>query len=312
MANTRTSSNGFSLVELLVVIAILAIMVGLLLPAVQKVREAAARTQCTNHLKQIALAFHKYHDVNGRLPHGGKDGCDPPVHSDIASACGHPYDSRPYTPEHGSPSHRRQEWSWTYHILPYLGEDALYQTAKDSIVRSRALPVYFCPSRRSPIAVANEAKGDYAGNSGQSIGTNSVSGVVVRMGLEKITLASILDGTSNTALVGEKRMKIDRFFVTIDDNESYYSPGWDLEMIRAAMADHDTPDSWGPNRDVVETTTPPFINLNSGLLQFGSSHPKGANIAACDGSVRHLRFNPDREAFRRFCNRSDGKQINLD
>src|ERR1041384_1561115 len=100
---TRRVRRGFTLIELLVVIAIIAVLIGLLLPAVQKVREAAARTQCTNNLKQLALGIHSFHDVNHNYPQGGGD------------------------PGGENPAVRTFYFSWTFHIYPYIEQDNLYK-----------------------------------------------------------------------------------------------------------------------------------------------------------------------------------------
>jgi prepilin-type N-terminal cleavage/methylation domain-containing protein len=120
----RRGADGFTLLELLVVMAILALLMGLLLPALQKVREAANRIICANNLKQIGLAFHQYHANNGRLPlvRAGIDGA-----------------------------------SWAVLILPYLEQDNLYHQwrpqqsyyLQSDVARQTAVPSYFCPTRRT-------------------------------------------------------------------------------------------------------------------------------------------------------------------
>jgi prepilin-type N-terminal cleavage/methylation domain-containing protein/prepilin-type processing-associated H-X9-DG protein len=106
MTLSRTRSRGFTLIELLVVIAIIAILIGLLVPAVQKVREAAARLQCSNNLKQLGLALHNYHDVYGALP----PSCWKQNIKDTGPAAGY------------------SAYHWSYCLLPYIEQDNLYKS----------------------------------------------------------------------------------------------------------------------------------------------------------------------------------------
>ncbi|MEO2092176.1 MAG: DUF1559 domain-containing protein [Gemmataceae bacterium] len=177
--NRNRVRSGFTLIELLVVIAIIAILIGLLLPAVQKVREAASRMQCSNNLKQIGLAWHNYESAYQYYPEGPFDG-DPRLPGMVYNEPPGAYESGTTCCNAASPN----GWSQWFKILPFIEQENVYRLARfdlppihsgrpanyngeDDVARA-LIKTYYCPTRRAPTGYGGALLGrcDYAGSAG--------------------------------------------------------------------------------------------------------------------------------------------------
>ncbi len=311
MRNTN-SRPAFTLIELLVVIAIIAILIALLVPAVQKVREAAARTQCQNNLKQIGLAVHNYHDVYKAFPYGNKRNVqNPPPNGD--TDCN-------FT------------WStWTIEILPYIEQGALYKqydqtkfnqdsSANQAAVRVTGVPIYQCPSDPNgfmPMVPATGPgcsgcgpadlqymPGSYKGMSGMKDPTQDayfddaskaasinkglrgiLHTVEAGTGLGKERMGTIIDGTSNTILAGEYST------ATNLGRRGFWAYGYNQYNLGAAGPSSGT---LLPDYDACVAATGDSDACKRG---WGSFHTGTISFVFCDGSVRGLTTNINMTTF---------------
>jgi prepilin-type N-terminal cleavage/methylation domain-containing protein/prepilin-type processing-associated H-X9-DG protein len=312
--------TGFTLIELLVVIAIIAVLIGLLVPAVQKVREAANRMQCANHLKQQALACHIHHETFGQFPTAGRQdytgGRDPA--NQLASA-------------------PVQRWNWRYQILPFIEQDNVFRLTTDSQVRLSPLRLYNCPSRRPPTVIGAIILMDYAANAGTTwCPANEVStwtGTIVPSEVNNggwrpvppVKIATITDGTANTLLLGEKFVAADHYSTAAQwgDNETWAAGN---RWVHTRHAIHQ------PRQDTRETAATkevPAPNARAAGINgrcgpwglgavgsgggyydyWGSAHPGGFNAAMADGSVRLIRYDIALPVLQALSDRADGRVV---
>ena len=293
--------RGFTLIELLVVIAIIAILIGLLLPAVQKVREAAARTQCTNNMKQQGLGLHAFHDANGGLPAGNS-----PYNIGTVT-----YANKP--PYEGS-------WTWMGYILPYVEQENVARQAKAFASSGGSnwyswynptcpikMKIFTCPADArgqqvfvgAPYGIADQALTMYLGNSGTiSADTNTANGVLY-LG-SKVHLSHITDGTSNTIMVGERppnsNLEFGWWFAAYgyDDrgNADCVMTSNDLALPAYFRANYST----APNLPCNGTNAqkiglqPGNPNVGCDAAHYWSFHSGGSQFLMADGSVRLVSY----------------------
>jgi prepilin-type N-terminal cleavage/methylation domain-containing protein/prepilin-type processing-associated H-X9-DG protein len=275
----RRPGAAFTLVELLVVIAIIGILVALLLPAVQSAREAARRVKCSNHLKQIGLALHNYHDVHNAFPPG--------------------------TIDYGVPD--SQEWGWAVFMLPYVEQQGLYdqlapnnrrfvELLSDPAARTLCqfhLELFRCPSDRTPRLLQGTdqvrdldgvapvgpnffgATSNYIGVTGfWEIGIDPANGLFGAN--SEVDFRDLVDGTSNTFAVGER---------------DFYCAAGLWAGVRDARGRGPRGADYVLGRVSYKLNAAKNVGNPSCCQAFSSSHPGGAQFALCDGSVRFVSEN---------------------
>jgi prepilin-type N-terminal cleavage/methylation domain-containing protein/prepilin-type processing-associated H-X9-DG protein len=308
LCQPRTRGRAFTLIELLVVIAIIGVLIALLLPAVQKVREGANRSRCQNNLRQLALALHNYHGQNEQFPPGGHTtatGCNLVGNEDTSSRAG-----------------------WTVLILPFLEDDDRYRTynlnasfaplawSTSSVNRPQQFtrnPRFECPSDPRNGSQSNNNYFACQGGGVTPACTATDPFALQRMffynGIfhanSKTRIMDIRDGSSLTILIGESRYAMtqsNRVMLPPPQNDAYQ--GWDSPLRGYSGAAFSIPLNLCATRNPINSGgAAAFDTMTS---TFGSYHIGGAHFAFADGSIHFLTEGIDLAAYRSLGQIADG------
>lgn len=337
----RLRRTGFTLIELLVVIAIIAILVSLLLPAVQQAREAARRSSCTNNLKQFGLALHNYHDAHRALPPGYVSASDP---NTVTSLPAEDFDGTTWDAAPG--------WGWGTMLLPFLDQGPLSNRLNSSLSAwhpshrdpvATTLSVFLCPSASggdepfvvvdqsgNPLTKAGEqvvlGRSHYVASHGQEEcwGTCSGPGGGFNGDVSQIAdgpfyrnshtrFRDVTDGLSSTVMLGEHTSVLtNKTWVGVVPGAFVHpkinSPENGPESAATLTLVHS-----GPAAGEVDALGNPIIHppnfptIHVGQMQ--SEHPGGAHVLLGDGSVRFISENVDRDLFAGMTSISEGEVI---